>query len=221
MDLITGLPKSRGHDSILTIVNHGCSRAAIFLPCQKTITGPQIAQLYFQHLYPWFGLPRQLISDRDPRFTSHFGRALAKELGISWNLSTAFHPQTDGLTERKNQWVEQFLRLLSTNQHDWAAMLPLATLTHNNARNSTTGLAPNLLLHGLEPAAAPDQVSTSDNPAARARVDHLRQWRSQAIAPLNRTDNSYPPAKNVFNCGQKVWREAKNLALPYGSIKLA
>ena len=99
MDLITGLPKSRGYDSILTIVDHGCSRAAIFLPCQKTITGPQIAQLYYQHLYPWFGLPRRLISDRDPRFTSHFGRALAKELGISWNLSTAFHPQTDGLTE--------------------------------------------------------------------------------------------------------------------------
>ncbi len=168
MDLITGLPKSRGHDSILTIVDHGCSRAAIFLPCQKSITGPQIAQLYYQHLYPWFGLPCRLISDRDPCFTSHFGRALTKELGISWNLSTAFHPQTDGLTERKNQWVEQFLRLLSTNQHDWAAMLPLATLIHNNARNSTTGLAPNLLLHGLEPAATPDQVSNSDNPAARA-----------------------------------------------------
>ena len=58
---------------------------------------------------------------------------LAKELGISWNLSTAFHPQTDGLSEWKNQWVEQFLRLLSTNQHDWAMMLPLATLIHNNA----------------------------------------------------------------------------------------
>src|SRR5712671_4353645 len=83
MDLITGLPKSRGYDSILTIIDHGCSRAAIFLPCQKAITGPQIAQLYYRHLYPWFGLPRRLISDHDPRFTSHFGRALAKELGIS------------------------------------------------------------------------------------------------------------------------------------------
>src|SRR5229473_7507039 len=101
MDLITGLPRSQGHDSILTIVDHGCSRAAVFLPCQKTITGPQIARLYYQHLYPWYGLPRRVISDRDPRFTSHFGRALAKELGITWNLSTAFHPQTDGLSERK------------------------------------------------------------------------------------------------------------------------
>ncbi|SRR6266851_7609245 len=63
IDLITGLPKSRGHDSILTIVDHGCSWVAIFLPCQKTITGPQIAQLYYKHLYPWFGLPKCLISD--------------------------------------------------------------------------------------------------------------------------------------------------------------
>ncbi len=125
-------------------------------------------RLYYQHLYPWFGLPQRLISDRDPRFTSHFGRALAKELGISWNLSTAFHPQTDGLTERKNQWVEQFLQLLSTNQHDWATMLPLTTLVHNNAQNSTTGLAPNLMLSGLEPAVTPDHTSNSDNPAARA-----------------------------------------------------
>ena len=109
MDLITGLPKSRGYDSILTIVDHGCSRAAIFLPCQSTVTGPQIAQMYYQHVYPWFGLPSRIISDRDPRFMSHFGKSLAKELGVTWNLSTAYHPQTDGLSERKNQWVEQFL----------------------------------------------------------------------------------------------------------------
>ena len=132
MDLITGLPKSQGYDSILTIVDHRCSRGALFLPCQSTITGPQIAKLYYQHLYPWFGLPRRLITDRDPRFTSHFGRALAKELGISWNFSTAYHPQTDGLSERKNQWVGQFLRLVASNQADWATMLALATLMHNN-----------------------------------------------------------------------------------------
>jgi len=109
MDLITGLPKSKGYDAILTIVDQGCSRGAIFLPCTITIIGPQTAKLYLNHLYRWFGLPKQIISDRDPRFTSHFGRALTKELGIQQNLSMAFHPQTDGLSERKNQWVEQYL----------------------------------------------------------------------------------------------------------------
>jgi Integrase zinc binding domain len=72
MDLIMGLPKSEGYDTILTIVDHGCSRAAIFLPCSTTITGAGIAQLYLEHLFRWFGLPQKIISDRDPHFTSHF-----------------------------------------------------------------------------------------------------------------------------------------------------
>jgi hypothetical protein len=121
MDLITGLPKSRGYDAILTIVDHGLSRGTIFLPCNTTITGPQIAKLYLDHIYRWFGLLRRVISNRDPRFTSHFGKALTKELGISQNLSTTFHPQTDGLSEQKNQWVEQYLWLITINQEDWSA----------------------------------------------------------------------------------------------------
>jgi Integrase zinc binding domain len=63
IDLITGLPKSEGHDAILTIVNHSCSRAALFLPCSTTITGAGIAQLYLEHLFRWFGLPQKIISD--------------------------------------------------------------------------------------------------------------------------------------------------------------
>jgi hypothetical protein len=63
MDLITGLPQSNGKDAILTIVDHGCTRAAVFLPCNTTITGLGIAQLYHQHLYKWFGMPKRIISD--------------------------------------------------------------------------------------------------------------------------------------------------------------
>ncbi len=99
MDLITGLPQHHGHNAILTIVDHGCSRAAIFLPCSDTITGPEIAQLYLDYIYRWFGLPTKMISDRDPRFTSQFGKALTEKLGIQQNLSTAFHPQMDRLSE--------------------------------------------------------------------------------------------------------------------------
>jgi len=72
MDLITGLPQQHRYNAILTIIDHGCSRAAIFLPCTNTIMGPGIAQLYLDHVYQWFGLPSQMISDRDPWFTSHF-----------------------------------------------------------------------------------------------------------------------------------------------------
>jgi hypothetical protein len=99
MDLITGLPAIRGKDAILTIVDQGCSQAVVFLPCSTKITGPGIAQLYHDHVFWWFGLPTKIISDRDPRFMSHFSKALTMRLGIEQNISTAFHPQTDGLLE--------------------------------------------------------------------------------------------------------------------------
>jgi len=99
MDLITGLPSVRGKDAILTIIDHGCSRAALFLPCSTTITGPGIAALYLKNIYPWFGLPKKVITDRDPHFTSHFGKGLATKIGAQQNISTTFHPRTDGLSE--------------------------------------------------------------------------------------------------------------------------
>jgi transposase InsO family protein len=128
------------------------------------ITGPQIVQLYYKHIYPWFGLPTKVISDRDPCFTSHFGCALAKELGIMWNMLMVYHPQTDGLTECKNQWLEQYLRLVAGNNKEWSTLLPMVTLVHNNSANSTTGLVPNQLLIGREPPATPVQGEGSDNP---------------------------------------------------------
>ena len=80
MDLITNLPKSGKHDAILTIVDQGCSKAEKFIPCQKTITGEGVATLYLKHLLPWFGLPKRIISYRDPRFTSQFAKTICKAL---------------------------------------------------------------------------------------------------------------------------------------------
>ena len=88
LDLITGLPQVNGKDAILTIVDYGCSRAAIVIPCTKTVTGPGIVQLYLRNVYPWFGLPSRVISDRDPRFTSQFGKALTTKTG---NQPQYFH----------------------------------------------------------------------------------------------------------------------------------
>ncbi len=221
MDLITGLPKSQGFDSILMIVDHRCFRGAIFLPCQSTITGPQIAQLYYQHMYPWFGLPSWIISDQDPRFTSHFGKSLAKELGIAWNLSTVYHPQTDGLSERKNQWVEQFLQLVATNQEEWSTALPLATLVHNNLQNATIRMSPNQLLIGLEPPMTPSQAEGTSNPLAEQRVRQLREQRMLAMQALNRVANGHTPMESRWRKGQEVWLEAKNLSLLYRLVKLA
>ena len=133
MDLITGLPNIRGKDAILTIIDHRCSRAAIFLPCSIMITGPGIATLYLKHVYPWFGLLKKIIIDQDPQFTSHFGRALSDQIGAQQNISTAFHPRTDGLSERKNQWVEQYLHIVTLMApEDWTSWLSIATAVHNN-----------------------------------------------------------------------------------------
>lgn len=121
-----------------------------FSPCKTTIMGEQVAQLYYEHVYRWFGLPLKMISDCDPRFTSNFTKALC--LGVQQNISSVFHPQTDGLSENKNQWVELFLRhLTSAQQNNWAKWLPIATATHSHYSNAMTKVAPSEVLLGYLP----------------------------------------------------------------------
>jgi hypothetical protein len=222
MDLITGLPPCNGKDAILTIVDHGCSRAAVFLPCSMTITGPGIADLYLNNVYRWFGLPTKMISDRDPRFTSHFGKALCQKLGIQQNLSSAFHPQTDGISERKNQWVEQYLRLVTSNApEDWAQSLSIATAVHNNRVNSTTGLSPNQILLGYETTLHPSETQPSNNEAAQRRSELLKRKREQAIDAINKTAKTHEAIPPQFRVGDQVWLEASNLKLHHQKTKLA
>jgi len=193
LDLITGLPPNRLHDSVLTIVDHGCSQVAIFLPCATTITGPGVAQLYFDNVYRWFGLPSRVISNRDPRFTSHFGRTLANKIGAKQNLSTAFHPQTDGLSERKNQWVEQYLHLITNaQQEDWSQWLTVATAVHNDHVNATLGTTPSEILLGYRPTLHPDQNVPSSNQTAEQCMKTLHQKRAQAIAVINKVASRGP-----------------------------
>ena len=221
MDLITQLPNSHGHDAILTIVDHGCTRAALFLPCTTNITGEGIAKLYLDNVYRWFGIPSKIISDRDPRFTSHFSTSLCQRLGISRNISTAYHPQTDGLSERKNQWVEQYLRFVtSASQDDWSDWLAIATAVHNNYPNATTRIAPIEVLLGYSPRITmelpypPTTVQLIDD-----RTKKATEKRKQAKEALNEAARAAPP--DSYQIGDKVWLEAKHLALPYQTPKLA
>src|SRR5712672_2509165 len=222
MDLIIGLPESNCHNSILMIVDHGCSRAAVFLPCVKEITGLKIAQLYFDHVYWWFGLPNKIISDRDPRFTSHFGKALAAKLGIVQNLSTAFHPQTNGLSERKNQWVEQYLRLLTAaQQDDWDKWLTIASAVHNDRTNATLGMSPNEALFGFHPNLYLRTPATTSNEAVENHLELLHQKRVQATVAINKATKTPHVIQNIFGVGDQVWLDGKNLVLLYQSNKLA
>ncbi len=109
LDFITKLPLSSGYDTILTITNHDCSKAAIFIPCNEALDTEGTALLYATYVLPHYSLPKKVISDRDPCFTATFTKELCHLLDIEQNISSAYHPQTDGQSERTNQWLEQYL----------------------------------------------------------------------------------------------------------------
>jgi hypothetical protein len=152
LDLITDLPLSQGYDSILTITDHNCSKAVVFLPCLKTVTGEGIAQLYVQHVFPHFGVPRKVISDWDPQFMGKFMQELCKQLHIEQNISCTYHPQMDGQSKRTNQWLEQYLCMYGNFQQDnWASLLPLTQFVHNAWPSEVTKMMPFNLLMGHTP----------------------------------------------------------------------
>src|SRR5712672_21433 len=187
-----------------------------------TITGPGVAQLYFDNIYRWFGLPSKVISDRDPRFTSHFGCALANKIRAKQNLLTTFHPQTDGLLEQKNQWVEQYLRLIANaQQEDWSQWLTVASAVHNDHVNATLGVSPSEVLLGYRPVLHPNQETSTNNQAAEQHLENLHQRRAQAIAAINKVAGRNPTPEGQFKQGDQVWLEASNLKLPYHTPKLA
>jgi hypothetical protein len=131
MDLITGLSAHKGQDTILTIVDHGCSRAAIFLLCATTITGPGIAQLYMDHVYRWFGLPTKIISDWDSHFTFHFSKALSQKLEIQQNLSSV--PSSNGWHLRKEESMDRTIPLIG-NFRGTRRLNPLASPGNGSAQ---------------------------------------------------------------------------------------
>jgi Integrase zinc binding domain len=99
MDLITDLEPVGQYDSILTIMDHDCTKATVFVPCNKEINAPGIVALYAQSMFAYYGLPRKVISDRDTRATTHFTKELCKLLDIKQNISIVYHPETDGQSE--------------------------------------------------------------------------------------------------------------------------
>ena len=101
-----GSPLADGYDSILVVVDQGLSKGVILSPCNKTITSEDTAKLLLEALYKRIGLPDKIITDRATQFASKAFIELLKLLGIKSALSTAYHPQTDGTTERVNQEIE-------------------------------------------------------------------------------------------------------------------
>eukprot|EP00253_Pinus_taeda_P020204 PITA_20204 len=149
MDFITGLPKTkRNNDSIFVIVDK-LSKAAHFIPVQSTYRAAQIAHIFMQNVFKLHGLPKTIISDRDVKFTSAFWKTLFAELGTQLNFSTAYHPQTDGQTERVNQMVEDMLRAYVMQQPTrWEDYLDLVEFAYNNGYHTSTQMSPFEVMYG-------------------------------------------------------------------------
>jgi Integrase zinc binding domain len=151
-DLIMDLPKRGDFNSILTIVDHDCSKAALFFPYSKEVDATGVAAIYARQVFPHYGVPQRIISDRDPCFTATFARAVCTQLNIKQNISTAYHPQMDGQSERANAQVEQYLHIYgNVEQDNWVDLLPMAQYVHNLWINMSTGYTPFDLLIGHMP----------------------------------------------------------------------
>jgi len=152
MDFITKLPLLGGYDTILTITNTDCSKASVFIPCNEAINSEGVALLYLNNVIPHYGIPHKIISDHDVRFVSKFSTELCHILNIHQNISTAYHPQTDGASEQTNQTLEQYLHVFcGTQQNNWHTWLPLAQYTKNSWPSATTKKTPFDLLIGYTP----------------------------------------------------------------------
>ncbi|KAK2403361.1 hypothetical protein QL285_052808 [Trifolium repens] len=149
MDFITGLPKTRRkHDSIWVIVDR-LTKSAHFLPVRTTDTAAKLTDIYIAEIVRLHGIPSSIVSDRDPKFTSHFWRTLHEALGTKLRLSSAYHPQTDGQTERTNQSLEDLLRAcVLDDRGSWDDVLPLIEFTYNNSFHASIGMAPYEALYG-------------------------------------------------------------------------
>jgi len=137
MDFITDLPKSEGYDAILVVVDR-LTKMSHFIPSNKDMNTRQFAKTFIKEIFRLHGLPKDIITDRGTIFTSDLWKETTKILGIERRLSTAFHPQTDGQTERTNATLEQYLRAYSNYQQDnWCELLPTAEFAYNNGYQET------------------------------------------------------------------------------------
>jgi len=217
MDFITKLPQSGGFNTILMITDTDCSKASIFIPCHETIDSEGVTLLYLNHVIPHYGIPHKIISDCDVRFVSKFSTELCRILKIHQNISMAYHPQTDGASERTNQTLEQYLQVFcGTQQNNWHAWLLLAQYTKNSWPSATTKKTPYDLLIGYTPQVHQPTRKTTI-PSLEKQLSSIEEARKAAQEAQRKAQESWikeRPRFTPFPMGLKVWLEGTNLKLP-------
>ncbi|KAK3547304.1 hypothetical protein QTP86_018825 [Hemibagrus guttatus] len=205
------------------------SKSCRLLPLKGPPTALETAKLLFNHVFRYFGIPEDIVWDRGPQFISRIWRAFLTRLGVAVSLSSGYHPQTNGQTERKIQEISRYLRTFChSHQNSWSQYLGWAECAQNSLRQPSTGLTPFQCVLGYQPPLFPWSAEPSDVPA----VDHWfreseRVWdsahhqlqralhRRRRTADLQRSD---PPA---FQSGQKVWLSTRDIRLRLPCRKLS
>ena len=228
MDFIEGLPPSDGYDSILVVVDR-LTKFAVLIPTHKTVTAEETATLFMNEIFPRFGVPDHMVSDRGRQFISATWRTFAADLGANHSLSTAYHPQTDGQTERVNQVVEQYLRMYCNyDQDNWKTILVLAEFVYNNTVHNSIGVSPFFACYGWNPKAHPEvpkELGVHDprrkewllrfKDRAEYLQDAIRQAQARTVEQYNRKRKEIE-----FSVGDMVYINRKNWKTRRPSPKL-
>ena len=191
MDFIEGLPKSDGYSSILVVVDR-FMKYAHFIPLKHPFTAAHIAKVVLDNVVKLHGLPLSIVTDRDKIFISGFWKELFKLYNINLQLSTTYHPQTDGQTERVNQCLEMFLRCaVYDSPKQWHSWLSLAELWYNSSFHTSLNCSPFKALYGYDARVGaittiPEQASSSVSEFATTRQLHLDSLKAHLSTAQNR-----------------------------------
>ena len=219
VDFITQLPASNEYTAICVFVDR-FSKMALFVPTTNQVDAEETCKLFMKHVFCHFGVPEDIVSDRGVTFTSKFTQAMMKALKVKQKLSTAFHPQTDGQTERINSILEQYLRCyINYQQSDWSEYLPIAQFAYNNSKHSSTDVSPFYAVYGFHPRLSVVLPrTTKDETIADQRIKHLHELHEEMKFNIESAIENHIKFYNKkvlpgpkLEVGDKVWLSSKNI----------
>jgi len=228
MDFITELPISDGCDQLWVVIDR-FTKMAHFLPLRKEgKAAANLAVIFAREIWKYHGLPTDIVSDHDSRFTSETWKEFLRLLGIQPRMSTAFHPQTDGQTERLNQTIEAYLRaFVGKEQDNWVRLLPMAEFAYNNSTTTGNGMSPFYANYGFHPAALDPPSTEPLNPASEAYAnwmstvhDESRKGLEEAQERMRRYTDPAKKEPPAYQVGDLAMLNGRNIKTRRPSKKL-
>lgn len=183
MDMVTDLPVTEdGYDSITVFVDR-LSKMVRLAPCKTNMDAPELADLFLAHVFRSHGVPSHFVSDRGSIFVSNFWKAFTQKLGIGSAMSSAYHPQSDGNTERVNRIMEDVLRhYIDAAQTNWASLLPLVEFAINDSWQESIRAIPFAVVYGRRPSLPLDSILRGEEGVAAIKQCDSAAERALLIA---------------------------------------